>query len=318
MGKGKIVLLPLLFAVLPLGAQQLEKVPFGDFESWTVRHIRESAVIGGQLRTLYVLGPEQTIEGNAVYDYSNTPWSSSNAYAKVSGVTKTSLSVEPDDGPDGRCAKLSTVLASCKVAGLVDIQVLATGSLYWGRMYEPISSVKTPYANMDWGIPFTRRPAAVVLDYKAFLPATGKLLQGTSFSKKEFAGEDPCQVMLILQRRWEDGQGNIHAERVATAFLRIGRSTAGWVKAARIPLWYGDARQMPGYKSYMGLITGENSLYATNSRGRRVPILEEGWAAPDTPCTHAIMQISSGSCGGFTGAVGNTLWIDNLMLEYGR
>ena len=293
-------------------------MPFGDFERWTTRHIKESAIIGGDVKTIYVLGPEGTIEGNMVYDYSKTPWASSNAYAKVSGVTKTSLSVEPDNGPSGKCARLSTVFASCKVAGLVDIQVLATGSLYWGKMYEPITGVKNPYANMDWGIPFTERPTAVVIDYKTYLPATGKLVKGTTFRKTEIPGEDPCQVMFLLQRRWEDPEGNIHALRVGTAILRIGKSTSDWVKNRKIPVYYGDARKMAGYKPYMGLITGEITLYAANSKGKLVPIREEGWADGSEECTHAVLQISSGSCGGFTGAPGNIMWVDNLKLEYGR
>jgi hypothetical protein len=318
MEKIEVSLLLLLAAVLPLSAQRVETVPFGDFEHWTVRRIKESAIIGGEVKTLYVLGPDETIEGNKAYDYARTPWASSNAYARVSGVTKTSLSVEPDQGPGGKCAKLSTVYASCKVAGLVEIQVLATGSLYWGRMYEPITGVKNPYANMDWGIPFTDRPTALLLDYKAVLPATGKLVRGTTFSKTEIPGEDPCQVMLLLQRRWEDADGSIHAERVGTAFLRIGRSTEGWQFGRRIPVWYGDARQQAGYRSYMGLVSGEKTLYATNSKGRRVPVREEGWAAADAPCTHAVLQISSGCQGGFTGAPGNTLWVDNLKMEYAQ
>ena len=101
------IILPLFLSVsLPLSAQRVELLPFGDFEHWTVRHIQESAILGGETKTLYVLGPDDVIEGNKVYDYSKTPWASSNAYAKVSGVTKTSLSVEPDNGPTGRCAKL--------------------------------------------------------------------------------------------------------------------------------------------------------------------------------------------------------------------
>ena len=309
-----LLILPALLAMsLPSPAQRVELLPYGDFEHWTVRHIQESSILGGEVKTIYVVGPDEVIEGNKAYDYKKTPWASSNAYAKVSGVTKTSLSVEPDNGPTGRCAKLSTVFASCRVAGLMDIQVLATGSLYWGKMFEPITSVKNPYSNMDWGIPFTGKPSALLIDYKALLPATGKLVKGTTFRKTEFPGEDPCRVMLLLQRRWEDADGNIHAERVGTAVLLIGRSTQGWVKDGRIPVIYGEAG-----KKLMDLINGENALYAVNSRGKRVKIMEDGWAGADAPCTHAVLHISSGSQGGYTGAPGNTLWIDNLRMEYPR
>ena len=318
MEKGKIIAALLLFSILPAYAQRVEKVPFGDFEHWTVRHIRESSIVGGQVKTLYVVGPDETIDKTAPYDYSRTIWASSNAYARVSGVTKTSVTVEPDDGPSGKCAKLTTRFASCKVAGLVDINVLATGALYWGKMLEPIPSVKNPYSYMDWGIPFTQRPSALLLDCKAELPNTGTLTKGTTFSQKEFPGEDPCQIMLLLQYRWEDEAGNIHAKRVGTAVTRIGKSTAGWVRGFRVPVVYGDATQQAGYKSYMGLLKGDRTLYALNSRGQRKPILEEGWAEAGSPVTHAVLQITAGSQGAFVGALGNTLWIDNVRLEYAQ
>lgn len=316
MEKIQIVIVLLLAIWLPAPAQRVEAVPFGDFEHWTVRHIRESAILGGATQTLYVVGPDEVIDRNEPYDYSRTCWASSNAYARVMGVTKTSVTVEPDDGPTGRCARLSTRFASCRVAGLVDIKVLATGALYWGRMLEPIAGVKDPYSYMDWGIPFTKRPSALVLDCKAYLPATGILTKGTTFRQQEFPGEDPCQITLLLQYRWEDAQGNIHAKRVGTAVRRIDRSTEDWIMGLRVPLIYGDARSHSAYGEGMELLKGERTLYALNSRGEKKPILEEGWADEGTPCTHAVLQITAGSQGAFTGAIGNTLWIDNVRLEY--
>ena len=316
MEKIQVAVLLVFAALFPAYAQRTEPVPFGDFEHWTVRHIQESALIGGAVKTLYVVGPDETIDGNKSYDYSRTIWASSNAYARVSGVTKTSVTVEPDNGPTGRCARLDTRFAECKVAGLVDIRVLATGALYWGKMLEPVTGVKNPYAFMDWGIPFTKRPSALVLDTRAELPNTGTLVRGTTFRTKEFPGKDPCQIMLLLQNRWEDEDGNIHALRVGTAVRRIDKSTDGWVKGFRVPVIYGDARQDAGFRDYMGLLQGSKTLYAVNSRGKKKPILEEGWADPGAPVTHAILQITAGSRGAFTGALGNTLWVDNVRLEY--
>ena len=313
MEKMEAIAAAILLSFTPAHAQRVETVPFGDFEHWTRRIVKESALVGGAEATLYVIGPEETIRGNRTYDYSRTVWASSNAYARVAGITKTSVTVEPADGPDGTCARLSTRYASCRVAGLVNISVLATGSIYWGKMLEPVTGVKDPYAFMDWGIPFTGRPSALLLDCKADLPNTGMLVRGTTFRHKEFPGEDPCQVMLLLQYRWEDADGNIHALRVGTAFSRIARSTDGWVKGYRVPVVYGDARKSAGFRGYMDLSDG---LYAVNSRGERKPILEEGWANADTPVTHAVLQITAGSCGAFTGAPGNTLYVDNVCLEY--
>lgn len=295
-----------------LSAQRYEKVPFGDFENWTVRYIKESAILGGQTKALYMVAPTDTIRENEVFDYSRTIWSSSNAYAVVMGITKTSTSVVPDKGPSGTCAKLETSYASCKVIGLVNIKVLSSGSIFWGKTLEPITGTKNPFSFMDWGIPFTKRPVALVLDYKAVLPNTGKIVKGN----KQIDGYDPEEMMLMLQNRWEDAQGNIHAKRVGTAFYHIEKSTDGWVKGFRIPVIYGDARKSSQYKDFMDLKTGNRTLYALNSRGKSVPILEEGWAEPSEAVTHAVLSIATGSQEAFSAALGNILWVDNIRLEY--
>ena len=310
-----MTILALLLSLTVFG-QRYEKVPFGDFEQWAVRYITESPIIGGQEKTLYVIGPTDTIHSNEAYDYANTIWSSSNAYAKVMGVVKTSTNVTPDEGPHGKCAKLATQFASCKVAGLINIKVLAAGSIYWGRMLEPITGVSDPYGFMDWGIPFTKRPKAIVLNYKAVIPNTGKLVKGTTFRTTEFDGYDPAEILFILQNRWEDEKGNIHAKRVGTAACHIDKTSDGWQKDFKVPLVYGDARESNDYQPYMDLLTGDRAMYAVNGKGKKKPIQEEAWADADCPVTHAIMMITSGSQGAFIGALGNVLWVDEIRLEY--
>ena len=305
-----------LLASLTAFAQRYEKVPFGDFEHWVVRYVTESQIIGGEEKTLYVIGPTDTIRGNEVYDYKNTIWSTSNAYAKVMGVVKTSTNVTPDVGPHGRCAKLATQFASCRVAGLINIKVLAAGSVYWGRMLEPITGVSDPYGFMDWGIPFTKRPKALVLNYKAVIPNTGKLVKGTTFRTTEFDGYDPAEILFILQHRWEDEKGNIHAKRVGTAMCRIDKSSKGWIHDFKVPVIYGDARESEDYRPFMDLISGAKTMYAINSKGKKKVIQEEAWAEADCPVTHAIMMITSGSQGAFIGVLDNVLWVDEIRLEY--
>ena len=310
------IMIGFLLACLTASAQRYEKVPFGDFEHWAVRYITESQIIGGQEKTLYVVGPTDTIRGNEAYNYKNTIWSSSNAFAKVMGVVKTSTNVTPDKGPNGKCAKLATQFASCKVVGMVNIKVLAAGSIYWGKMLEPITGVSDPYAFMDWGIPFDKRPKALVLNYKATIPNTGKLVKGTTFRTTEFDGYDPAEILFILQNRWEDEKGNIHAKRVGTAVYHIEKSSNGWVKDFKLPVIYGDARKSKGYQPYMDLISGEKTMYALNKKGKKKVIQEEAWAEANCPVTHAIMMITSGSLGAFVGALGNVLWVDEIRLEY--
>ena len=314
MAKVQVTIL-LLLACLTAAAQRYEKVPFGDFEQWTVRYVKESQVLGGQEKTLYVIGPTDTIRSNDPYKYKNTIWASSNALAKMMGVVKVSNNVTPDKGPYGTCAKLATEFAECKVAGLVNVKVLAGGSIYWGKMLEPVTGVKDPYAYMDWGIPFTKRPKAVVLNYKATIPNTGKLVKGTTFRTTEFNGYDPAEILFILQNRWEDEKGNIHAKRVGTAVCHIEK-TSGWQKDFSVPVIYGDARKSSDYKPFMDLLSGDKTMYALNKKGKKKVIQEEAWAEADSPVTHAIMMITSSSQGAFVGAVGNVLWVDEIRLEY--
>lgn len=315
MAKVQVIIVCLL-ACLAASAQSYEKVPFGDFEQWAVRYVTESQIIGGQEKTLYVIGPTDTVRGNEVYDYKNTIWSTSNAFAKVMGVVKISNNVTPDNGPMGKCAKLATQIATCKVAGMLNVKVLAAGSIYWGKMLEPVTGVSDPFAFIDWGIPFTKRPKALVLNYKANIPNTGKLVKGTTTRTIEFDGYDPAEILFVLQYRWEDDKGNIHAKRVGTVIYHVDQSTDGWMKDFRIPVIYGDARESADYQPYMDLLSGERTMYAINSKGKKKPILEEAWADADCPVTHAIMWLTSGSCGAFTGALDNVLWVDEIRLEY--
>ena len=315
MAKVQIIILSLLFSVMAYG-QRYEKVRFGDFEQWTVRDIHESPIIGGKHKLLYIPGPTDTVRGNKAFGYKNTIWATSNAFARVVGVVKTSTNVTPDNGPTGRCAKLVTQYAECKVAGLVSIRVLAAGSIYWGKMLEPITGVSDPYAYMDWGIPFAKRPKALVLNYKSIIPNTGKLVKGTTFRTIEFDGYDPAEIVFILQYRWEDEDGNIHAKRVGTAIYHVDKTSNGWMNDFRIPVIYGDARKSSDYKPYMDLVSGYKTMYALNKKGKKKPILEEGWADADSPITHAVMAITSGSQGAFIGALDNVLWVDEIRLEY--
>ena len=86
----KYNLLILLFvAISSLSAQErVEYLPYGKMDSWTVRYIKESFLLGGKTRALYVVAKTDTIRQNKPYPYgkNGSPWGSSNAYAKVCGV----------------------------------------------------------------------------------------------------------------------------------------------------------------------------------------------------------------------------------------
>ena len=295
-----------------------EMFRYADFEQWITRSIKESLLVGGNTQTLYEVGPEGTFDGaRAFTNQGGSPWANSNVYAKVAGVVKTNISVYPDTHNGGRCAKLSTHIVKCKAVGIVNISVLAAGSLYLGTMLEPITSSKNPMSKINVGIPFTRRPRALKFDYKYTAAGADSRIKETGFSKtRTIPGRDMGECVCLLQKRWEDAEGNIHALRVGTMRMRFSQSSNGWVEGKEYPIHYGDIRQEPYYREWMGLVGGERTYYALNSRGKNVPVLEEGWAAADEKPTHLILKFDSSYGGAYIGSVGNTLWLDNIKMVY--
>lgn len=297
----------------PVTAQSAEPVPYGDFEHWVTRNIRESRIIGGEQKQVYAVGPDRTINGDEAYvPQGNTPWASSNVMARVMGITKTSNAVYPDTHGSGRCAKLTTKLEHCKAIGLINIDVLVAGTLFTGKMLEPITGTSEPYAKMEMGIPFTKRPKYMRFDYKVEVPAGGTRVYSSGFgSKKTVQGSDKAEAFVLLQRRWEDGDGKLYARRVATGRETYGRSTGGWKAGHSLKLVYGEAGA-----AAMALLPEKKSYYARNSKGKMVPVQEVGWDAPDAAPTHLIIMFSAGSGEPYLGTVGLTLWVDNVAMVY--
>lgn len=298
-------------------AQSEELIKFGDFEQWVTRYIDESGVLGGATKTLMEVGPTSTMKGNKAYvNQGGSPWATSNVYAKVVGVVKTNTSVYKDSHKGGSCAKLMTHIETAKAIGLINIRVLAAGSLFTGKMLEPITGTRNPMSKMSMGIPFTKRPKAIKFDYKVQLTNDANRIRETGFSKvSEVAGKDYPNCICILQKRWEDEKGNIHALRVGTHIMRFKKST-DWVEGASFPIQYGDITKESFYKSWMGLVNGETTYYAQNSKGKNVKIIEEGWAAPNETPTHVIVKFDSSYGGAYIGSNGTTLWVDNVKFVY--
>lgn len=311
-----ISILLTIICVFGSSAETFELLKYGDFNNWVTRNLTESKVLGGNKKTLYEIAPTQTIDGEIAYTpKGNSPWATSNVYAKVMGVVKGSNAVFPDvrRGND-RCAKLTTIMDHCKAIGLINIDVLVTGSIFLGRMFEPISSTSDPYSKMEMGVPFTRRPKALRFDYKVFVPEGNTRTYSSGFGKKKtLAGHDNAEVFIILQRRWEDADGNLYAARVGTGRQLFGTSTSGWVNGHDIPVKYGNVSGTPGS---LDLIPEDKSYFARNSKGKMVPVKEVKWDSADATPTHMIVMASTGSGTAYIGTVGLTLWIDNIGLVF--
>lgn len=316
MNKFKIITLAVLFCCTNLFAQteRIEPISFGHMDNWMVRSIKESKIIGGNTRYLYEITTGDTLVDEP-YKNTKSPWATSSVLAKVKGITKTSITVFPERRDKGYCARLETRIEKCRVLGLFDINVLASGTIFLGEMIEPIKDTSDPQSKLVTGIPFTGRPKALQYDYK--VTTGGNCIRSTGFSgQKAVDRKDMAEVQILLQHRTEDANGNVFAKRVATGWERFEKSVPGWQDAHRLELQYGDISSKSFYASYMGLKKGEESYYTRNSKGKMVPIQENGWASPDEKVTHMVLQFSSSNGGAYTGSIDSKFWIDNVNLVY--
>lgn len=319
MRKLNLLVLSLLFLIsgTQASALTLEKIKYGDFSNWVTRHISESSAIGGKKKTIYAIGPTTTIEGNKAYsNMGGSPWATSNVYAKVMGISKATNSVEPAMVNGNKMAKLTTKIEEVKVLKMIDMEVMVTGTLFLGKVREPISSTSSPYSKMEMGMPYTKRPKALVYDLKVDMPNVNTRIKASGTgAKKTLQGRDQAEVYVILQKRWEDAKGNIHALRVGTGRERFNKSIP-LTKGHQLTIHYGDITGQSFYKSYMGLLNGKKAYYAYNSKGKLVPVQEEGWAPANATPTHVLVMAST-TCGeAFVGTVGITMYVDNFAFGF--
>ncbi|WP_303916819.1 PCMD domain-containing protein [Bacteroides mediterraneensis] len=304
---------------MPLVMHAQEKVvpiKYGDMDQWVTRKIHESGIIGGNTKLLYELGPTKEIDGNVAYvNQGGSPWGNSNVMAKVMGIVKTNTSVYPEKRGNGYCARLETHIESVKVLGLVNITVLASGSMFLGDMKEPITSTKDGEKALNSGLPFTSRPKAIRYDYKVQMSGEPNRIRQTGFSKKATIPGQDCAIMVcLLQKRTEDAEGNIIAKRVGTVAVKYSQ-TQGWHNGATYEIMYGDITHDKRYVSDL-MHLGVGGYYARNSKGESKLIKEVGWAGENEHPTHLILQFTSSMGGAFIGSPGNKLWIDNVNLVY--
>lgn len=287
--------LVITFLFIALGAhaqERIEPIPFGDFEHWKSSTIKESSLIGGQTKTLYKIGGS---------------WSSSNAHAKAFGIDKVSVSVTPEKRGEGTCCRMESTLETVSAIG-IDFKALATGSIFTGKMIDVVGMKQSndPNSAIDMGVPFTGRPSALILDYKALIQNATAVYAPAKTKVKEVAGRDKGHITLILQHRWEEN-GHVYAYRVGTAVQYINQTT-DWKNDFRLPIVYGDAGKASKELS--------NNRHKTHNSEGKMVCIEEVDFREDVQPTHLIIQISAGSMPPFTGCPGNTIWVDNIKLVY--
>lgn len=290
---------------------------YGKFDQWCLREVKESGIIGGNTKYLYEFyGAQDTlITGKTPYESPvGYPWRTNNVLAIVAGVVKTNNTVYPEPRGEGFCARIETHIEEVRAMGIVNMDVVCQGAMLVGALPEPIRDTKSPMAKVLYGVPFEGTPKSLRFDYKA--DVGHEVYRGTGFSKlKPLDYPDSAEVTFVLQKRWEDEKGHVHALRVATGIQRFSESVSEWVNGHEIQLHYGDITGEPFYEDYMGLKTDPDTAYHTlNSEGKNVVVEEDGWAEPGTEPNYMMLHFIA-SCGkAFYGGVGNTLWIDNVEI----
>ena len=184
-------------------------------------------------------------------------------------------------------------------------------------MVEPLTNTDNPMSKMDIGLPFVRRPKSIKFDYSVHLTDAPNRIRQSGFSKVEtIPGKDMPEMIVILQKRTEDANGNITAKRVGTLVYKFSKATNGWVEGKQFPIHYGDIRTQSFFTSGMDLKNGNTAYYARNSKGKIVPIEENEWADASESPTHAIVKFDSSHGGAYIGTIGTTLWLDNIKWVY--
>lgn len=310
------ILLSLTFGMDGWTKERVEMFPYGNMDSWVTRYITESKMFSGKTKVIYAIAPTDTIYGAIpfIYGEGNNPWSVSNAYASVLGWTKVSGTTRPERRGKGWCCRMDCKLEDV-VAMKIDLKLQIAGTIFLGKTYEPVplKAANDPYSVVEMGVPFTRCPKAVQLDYKAKVDDSNVITYAKATANpKQRQGRDCAEVYAFLQHRWEK-DGKIYSERVATAYERIWNDVPEWQNAHRVPFRYGDITEQANYKDYEGL--NYHKFRAKNTNGVMVPVEEVGYNSKAKP-THLVLMLSSGCYEAFIGHDGNIFWVDNVGLVY--
>lgn len=304
----------MLYVSTTFAERRIEYLPYGNMDTWTVRYIKESALLGGETKVLHAVGPNDTLRCNEAYEpVPENPWACSETYAKVIVEAAAGGAVTPEKRGNGYCCRLENKMTHVRIG---DIYAIVTGAIFLGKKYEPVGLIGKyrPHTVIDVGVPFTKKPVALMLDYKANIADTWYITSTAKDKPVIVEGEHDCaEIYIYLQHRWEDPEtGEIFARRVGTACERVCDSIPEWVNNHEIPVRYGNITTDPDFKPYEAL--NYTLMMTRNSKGKMVKIDEVAYSL-DQP-THIVMMIASGCSGAFRAYEGNTLWVDNIRLVY--
>lgn len=293
----------------------LGQINYSSLDFWYARKVKESVVLSGKTIELYGVGK---VDSNSdFYDTKlkdpKSPWGTTNIFTKMV-LDIGNARVIPEKRGDGYCARLESKIRKDNIAG-IEVEVMIAGTLFLGEMIEPVRGMKDPIKNVSQGIPFEKHPEAVKFDYQ-YLAGT-KRVKATN-NVEPVAGADLCEFCVILQKRWEDKDGNVFATRIGGARQFFSGSQMLWKNGAVFPVTYGDITHLPEYNAKtMGLIPESGEVYVKNSKNKMVPLIETGWGKKDDLPTHMIMYFTSSYEGvQYVGSTESVFRVDNIELIY--
>lgn len=107
---------------------------YGDFDSWSIREVKESSLIGGATEQLYEFygNQETTFTGKTPFKAPDGYlWRTNNVLAIVAGVVKTNNTVYPEKRGDGYCARIETHIEEVKALGVINMDVTCRVLSLW-------------------------------------------------------------------------------------------------------------------------------------------------------------------------------------------
>ena len=293
----------------------LGQLNYSSLDFWYVRKVKESALLSGKTIDLFGIGkvdPNSDFYDTTLKD-PKSPWGTTNIYSKmVLDIANTR--VFPEKRGDGYCCRLETAIRKDNIVGM-KVEVLIAGTLFLGEIIEPIKSLKDPVKNSNQGVRFNKKPKAVKFDYKYNV---GKNRVNATYNTKPVEGTDKAEFCLILQKRWEDKNGNVFATRIGGARQFFTGTVNQWVNGSIFPVTYGDITHLPEYDpKTMGLIPEVSEVYVKNSQNKMVPLVETGWGKSEDIPTHLILYYTSSYQGvEYIGSTETVFWVDNIELVY--
>jgi len=288
---------------------------YSSLDNWYARKVKESFLLSG--KTIDLFGVGKVDAGSDFYNIRlkdpKSPWGTTNIYSKMV-LDVGNNRVYPEKRGTGYCCRLETGIRKDNIAGL-KVEVLIAGTLFVGDLIEPVRGLKDPLKNVSQGIPFTKKPKAVKFDYKY---RVGTQRVKATYSVDPAEGPDKAEFCVILQKRWEDKNGNVFATRVGGARQFFTGTVSQWIDGATFPISYGDVTRLPQYDAKtMGLIPSVGEVYVKNSRDKMVPLVETGWGKPEDVPTHLIFYFTSSYQGIlYQGSPESVFWVDNIEFVY--